>query len=379
MYFHSLKSGLHSPTLSRFFSWWIKQLGSFLPEKWAKAWRVDDDELQVHVQAEGLNLLWVSNGELVRDFGYFAYQNEDFLLLLKTIREHEHPDIRRVIILPAVMAMQRELSLPAAVESNLHQAVGYEIGRLTPFKYDEVWYDCRITEQQGDKIKVRLSMAPRNMLYDVERFFIEEKCYFYQARVEDDQQLNLIPASLKAGKTYHWQMNYFLIALLFLLCGLWLTVPLILKRQQAIALNHQSVALQEKAIGEDDLWILLNDQKQEIEFFSHKHSYPFSRVLDEISRLLPKDAWITSMSVDKSDILIRGSSLSDAASIVNILASSPLFQKVYFTSPIITAETALRQQSFQIGLELRLPFPVQEDFALQVKNTVDNEQIQEGE
>lgn len=349
---------LSSPALAAFLHWWSEQLQSFLPEQLRQAWQVEREELQLHVLPDALRLFQTIDGKVVADLGTFGSNTEELQALVDTLRLHEHPDLRKVMVLPPLMAMQREVMMPAAVSSNLYQAMGYEIARLTPFQRDEVWYDCCRLEEVGERIRVKLSLIPQNMVQDIQKFFLEKGCLLHQARVGDEQALNLLPQALREPRRWRWHRHYFLILLALVLCGLMLLTPLALKRQHVIALDQQRVSLLGQSYGEDDLWFALQDQQQELAFFAEKYTYSFSRVLDELSRLMPKECWALGINLLRNGINLYGACNGDAAGIANQLATSPLFVNVRFTAPITQGNEQF--QSFQIGLDLNLPFPAAE-------------------
>lgn len=99
-------------------------------------------------------------------------------------------------------------------------------------------------------------------------------------------------------------------------------------------------------------------RKMESIYEKKKFLYEFQRkrnlnikVLTELSRILPKDAWLTAMSVDeKGKIEIEGFA-KRAAGIIEPLSKSELFTKVEFVSPIVSQDG---QERFSIRVLLRL-------------------------
>jgi general secretion pathway protein L len=71
---------------------------------------------------------------------------------------------------------------------------------------------------------------------------------------------------------------------------------------------------------------------------------------DELSRVLPDNAWISQMQVTKSKVSISGFA-SEAAPLVGTLETEPLFKQVTFTSPVSYDPSALAER-FAIGFEI---------------------------
>jgi len=73
------------------------------------------------------------------------------------------------------------------------------------------------------------------------------------------------------------------------------------------------------------------------------------KVLTELSRVLPKDVWLTGMSVDEKGKVDMEGFAKRAAGIIEPLSKSKLFRKIEFVSPIISQDG---QEKFSIRLEL---------------------------
>jgi hypothetical protein len=60
---------------------------------------------------------------------------------------------------PVARGARRTLTLPAAVEESLRQAVGYDLDRLTPFKADELYYDAVVAAREPAQGTIRVDFA----------------------------------------------------------------------------------------------------------------------------------------------------------------------------------------------------------------------------
>ena len=52
-----------------------------------------------------------------------------------------------MIALPPRDVLRKTLALPAALEENLRQALGYDLDRHTPFKADELYFDAAVVDR----------------------------------------------------------------------------------------------------------------------------------------------------------------------------------------------------------------------------------------
>ncbi|MDD5722762.1 MAG: PilN domain-containing protein [Syntrophales bacterium] len=53
--------------------------------------------------------------------------------------------------IPRSLAMLRYVELPLAVKENLHETLGYEMEKYTPFSVDDVYFDCRIISEDKEE------------------------------------------------------------------------------------------------------------------------------------------------------------------------------------------------------------------------------------
>jgi len=79
---------------------------------------------------------------------------------------------RFAVALPNGQFLSKILQLPAVAEENLRNAIGYELDRHTPFKPEDVGYDCCVIDRNetAREIAVRLVIAHKaNIAQAMER------------------------------------------------------------------------------------------------------------------------------------------------------------------------------------------------------------------
>ncbi len=128
--------------LPAFLAWWGGELRALLPARW-RSWfddgadwyllQVDGDTwaLRRRGQAEPL-AQWREAAEDVPAHAFGA-----------ALRQVDREDLRVALLLPAPQVLRRTLSLPLAARDNLHQVVGFEMDRQTPFGVAQVYYAVR--------------------------------------------------------------------------------------------------------------------------------------------------------------------------------------------------------------------------------------------
>ena len=68
-------------------------------------------------------------------------------------------EARVAVSLPAGQVLRKTITLPAAVEENLLQALAYDLDRHTPFKPDEVYFDALVVGRNPAKKEIRVDWA----------------------------------------------------------------------------------------------------------------------------------------------------------------------------------------------------------------------------
>ena len=68
--------------------------------------------------------------------------------------------------IPRNLALLRYVDLPLAVKENLHETLGYEMEKYTPFSADDVYFDCRIIseDKEAGTLRALLVAAERDAI-----------------------------------------------------------------------------------------------------------------------------------------------------------------------------------------------------------------------
>jgi len=73
-----------------------------------------------------------------------------------------HPGV--MLCVPKAWTVIRTAELPAAAKENLPDVIAFELDRMTPFKAEEAYYDFRVLEEEGEKIKVSVAAIKKNLV-----------------------------------------------------------------------------------------------------------------------------------------------------------------------------------------------------------------------
>ncbi len=156
----------------RFFDWWWGELGPLMPGIWRRAFADRRRTVLLSPTATGLHVQALGPAapepfEIQADADERAWASIEELLG----SFEERPLV--VLALSPRGSLRRSLSLPAAAADNLHQVLGFEMDRQTPFRAEQVYYDAHIVRGAADArtLNVDLLVLPRaNMDGELARF-----------------------------------------------------------------------------------------------------------------------------------------------------------------------------------------------------------------
>jgi len=286
-----------------------------------------------------------------------------------------------VIALSSRQVLRKELTLPAAVEENLAQTLAYDLDRHTPFRPEQLYFDAVVVGRDAVKKTLRVDWAAAlRSIVDDARKQVEAWGAVPRAVVPGPPataaKLNLIPdvARPRPLEWRRWQV-WAPAATVATIALAAVIVPLAQKRQYAIALNALSAEAGQQAQAADavrqQLEVMQNDYNYVL---AKKYAYPsLVHVLDEITRALPDETWLTQFELKTSgrgkelqrDLYLRGES-GNAGKLIALLEDTKLVEQAAPRSPTTKIQGA-SGEIFDVGARLRtLTLPAPERLALAV-------------
>lgn len=266
------------------------------------------------------------------------------------------------LIMPEEQVMRRRIILPRIARRNLRNVVSYQVGRLTPFSVDRVFFDVAevpTAVSSNDTIEVELIVvlktAAQPWIDEVERLtgLVVSRLTVPQAdspvRVS---AINLF-AQLRTKNAWWLRLNRNALLLLGLIVVLLFTtiVPviklrtLVVERKQEIKMLDQRITgLQVKRqVLEHDLAALNYVLEQ------RASSRELSNIVEELTRIVPDEIFINSLSVQKQAVVISGIG-TGVVDLIELLNSSPLFEDARFTASITRSSAG--QDIFTASMQL---------------------------
>ena len=236
-------------------------------------------------------------------------------------------------------ALVRKATMPAATEENLRQVLAFEMDRLTPFKADEVYFDYRVVSRDPatGQILVQLAVARRGLVDARVQALRALGVNVQGVAVRDEAghgaALDLMPSEQRGeGETSAERMaQRLLLGAAVVLLAVALLFPVWQKRETYIALAPIVNKAKQEAEASDAIARTLEKQVADYNFLlARKHgNAPALAFIEEISRLLPDNTWVTSLEVKAvgkvREVQVIGETVS-SSKLIEILESSSLIQ-----------------------------------------------------
>lgn len=253
------------------------------------------------------------------------------------------------LVMPEAQVMRKRITLPRVARHNLRTVVGYQIGRLTPFNADKVFFDVlevstytpNISTIEVELIAV-LKTDAQPWIEQVERLTGLVVSRLIVAKIDgllNQQALNLF-AQQRTPNKWWLRLNRNSMLLLGLVAVLLVTavVPVIKLRALVVDRKQEIKVLDERVTGLQEKRQILEHDLAALNYVLEKKASnrELSHIIDELTRIVPDEIFINSLSVQKSTVVISGIG-TGVVDLIALLNDSSLFADAKFTSSITRA------------------------------------------
>ena len=280
---------------------------------------------------------------------------------------------RVVVTLPPAKVLRKQLTFPAAVEENLRQVLAYDLDRHTPFRPEDLYFDAVIVERDSARKEIRIDWAAA-LKATVDQARRQAEGWGARVVAVSPEQpdgggparaptkLNLLPPAERPERASwrRWQV-WLPAAVLAALALVVVALPIWQKRDYVIALSGVTEEARRRAAASDDLRQQLEQLTADYNYvLGKKYAFPSAtQLLDDVSRLLPDDTWLTQLEVKSTpkgkephrELLLRGES-ANAGRLVSLLEESKLFEQAAPRSPTTKIQPP-PGEIFDLGAELK--------------------------
>lgn len=358
--------------LCRFLAWWGTELLALVPEP---VRRILPRRCAVVVEAGPTELVVVRrSGERRREIARLpgpdpaAGGTRQPLLKGHLLRAGHHEVILQ---LPADRALRKTLSLPTAAEGNLAEILHFELDRQTPFRPEEVYFDCRVLERLpgAQRITVELTVLARSVVDPILAWLA--RWHLEPARVEsagdagDQGWACRLPArGGDPGRERSRTAGVLTPALAVLTLVLAATaVYMPIARQQHLLAQLQDQLRTEARLAEatsalQEQLVALRGEALQV---ARKKSDGAAvlAIWNEVARVIPDHSFALELRLREGVVELVGQS-RDATALLEVVEASPLFHGAAFRSPI-TRGPGAEAERFHLAFSVRTPVAAQED------------------
>lgn len=286
----------------------------------------------------------------------------DAVLKADLLRDVKESQVQLHALLPDALVMRKRITLPRVARHNLRTMVSYQIARLTPFSADQVFFDVlELSASHADQqtIEVEFVAALKTQVQpwidQIERLTGLTVARLTIEPTEQTLKPHAINLFAQQRTRNAWWLrlnrNSALVFALLVLLLVTAVVPviklhtLVLERKTEIrALTASVTDLQEKRETLDHDLVALN-----YVLAQRASNRTLTIIIDELTRLVPDEIFINSVSLDGQALAISGMG-TGVVDLIELLNSSPLFEDARFTASITRSREG--QDIFTASMQL---------------------------
>ena len=331
---------------ARFAQWWIGELAACLPAAARGLLRRGKNVISIEIDRDRAIVTHfrgqarLALGSVDTSGASMREQREavDRMLDTSSVQSAEV-----VVYLPRAQVLRQTIELPAAAAENLHEVVAFEMDRHTPFRADDVYFDCRITHSDAKRglIDVDLAVVPRDVADTAVALARGWSLAPARLGIADEpaaaaDQMNLLPLSdRRTPGELSRRLSVVFGCCAVVLAALMVYLPLWQKqdlqaRTEALLARARAEALEVDAIKAQVAARVASGQF----LVDRKAQRPsLTALMDEVTRLLPDNTYIVQLALRERQVTLSGNS-AKASALIAELEQSGLLSEVSFSSPI---------------------------------------------
>ena len=328
----------------KFYTWWIDSILLLFPMWLRQIINPAKDNLIIECDAEHVSFRFISSQKNVEE-KYCCPLDDDIEIASagNWLKNKTGTTTRLFLQLADNKIIRKKLTLPLATKENLQQVLSFEMERHTPFKPEQAYFDYSIKDNiDNNKLLVWFYVTPRSYidqsLEKLKAFNILPDIACSNELETSEIKLNFLPQEKRQQKnsSQNNSLWYFAATTLTMFLAV-LYFPVFQLYQQSNTLQteielYRNKAITAKKLQEEKDTILL---KTNFLLTKQKKYFPVINLLNELTRIIPDDTWLSELSFTQHNIKIQGES-DDASSIIEVIESSEKLHDSSFISPIVS-------------------------------------------
>jgi len=354
------KERISSGPAAEFFGWWFGELKQLLPTKWQQRLQYARRRVMV-VQEAGQLRLGVEENTAIKWIGSFLLQQDDAVQrrqIYAVLEQQDVLEVPRFLLLDQKQVLSKELSLPAAAESNLQQVLAFEMDRQTPFRAADVYYTWRVLggDKESGQIRVEIFVVPRKLVdTSLEMLGVRGLAVAGIDVSEDDAAvgINLLPPEKRFRSiSPQTRVNYTLAAATLVLLIMVMAQSLQYRAHKVSDLESAIADVQDEAKRVQRLREQVEETSEASSFLTRKRAQsPMAiELLADMTKVLPDDTYLDRLVISQDGVLMQGKS-RNAQQLIEVVNKSETFDNAAFRgSTRLDAASGL--EIFEINAEI---------------------------
>jgi len=326
----------------QFFQWWGEELRNAMPTQFRARMQYARRRLLIQL-GEGDISLSVDDASSVQSLDTFSVEGDAQLQqqrIRELLQQHELTEVSRDFLLPDSVVLRTQVVMPLAAESNLRQALAYEMDKHTPFQVEEVFYNWRILNRDREAGQVHFE------LYVTQREPVEAQVEFLKrlglaptgvdvASEGRPLGINLLP-EISRHRIINQQVrvNWAIAAVTVFLMVFVMAQSLWLREHQVKTIGEAIENVRAEAMAVQQIRKQIDDASEAAGFLqTHKIQNGYKvEILAELTRVLPSNTYLDRLSLHGETTQMQGQS-DNAQSLIELINDSPHFENASFRGP----------------------------------------------
>lgn len=354
---------LRNGPAAAFCRWWYGELKQLLPLNWQQRLQyasrrvmlvLEPGQLQLGVE-ENHAIEWFESVSLQQDV---VLQRQQIWGLLE---QHDALEAPRFLALDQAHVLRKELTLPAATESNLQQVLAFEMDRQTPFRAADVYYTWKIagSDNEPGQICVELFVVPRKPMDQSLEMLVARGLAASGIDVLDGGRalgINLLPPErrLRAANPQS-RLNIALAAAALVLVVVVMAESLNFRAHTVSKLETAIADVQDEAKRVQRLREQVAETSEAASFLTRRRAQtPMAiELLADVTKILPDDTYLDRLVISQDGVLMQGKSRNAQQLIEGVNKSEILDNAAFRGSTRLDATSGL--EIFEINAQISGP------------------------
>lgn len=328
-----------------FGEWWVSELADLIPEWLLKLGRGRERRLVCTLLDGKFELIFEYSGTEGKRVAQYETSDSGLIQLATHLKKYlrRTPKLHVGVRLNTTDCLIRRMEYPVAVRPRIREILGLDLKQKTPFETDEIYTDfvCETLPDQPTLVAVTQLIVKRNILDEIieKLSSVDIKVNFADVCSEISSQPYAINFLKNLDTARRSSLRNKIHRALFLFIGFLACLIVLLtfhQQEQALqSLNFKTTKIRKKATAVRKAALHISEQFKMVhrQLRAKLGRYTVIEVWEEITKRLPDSVWVSELQVRGDTVHISGFAGS-AASLVEILDKSPIFQKSKLTAQV---------------------------------------------